>query len=163
MSNSLWLHGLQHDILPHPSLSPGVSQIHINWLSQWCYLTISSSIVPSPLPAIFPTIRVFSNESTLHIRWPKYWSFNVSISPSNEHTGLISSRFDCLDLAVQGTLESSPEQFESISPSALGLLYGPTVTSIHDYWKNHSFGYRGCEVKWKSFSHIWLLVAPWTI
>ena len=59
------------------------------------------------LPSIFPNIRVVSNESTLHMRWPKYWSFSVSISPSNEHPGLISFRMDCLDLlAVQGTLQS---------------------------------------------------------
>ena len=62
---------------------------------------------PSPLPSIFPSIRVFSNESVLRIRWPKYWSFSVNISPSNEHPGLISIRMDWLDLlAVQGTLKS---------------------------------------------------------
>ena len=62
---------------------------------------------PSLLPSIFPTIRVFSSESVLHIRWPKYWSFNFSISPSSEHSGLISFRMDWLDLlAVQGTLKS---------------------------------------------------------
>ena len=58
------------------------------------------------LPSIFPSIRVFSNESALHIRWPNYWSFSLNISPSNEHPGLISFRMDCLDLAVQGTLKS---------------------------------------------------------
>ena len=80
-------------------------------------------------PSIFPSIRVFSNESTLHIRWPKYWSFSFSISPSNEYSGLISFRIEWFDLlAVQGTLqESSPTpQFESINPSMLSLLYGPT-------------------------------------
>ena len=62
---------------------------------------------PLLLPSIFPSIRVFSNESVLHIRWPKYWSFSLSISPSNEHSGLISFRMDWLDLlAVQGTLKS---------------------------------------------------------
>ena len=93
------------------------------------------------LPSIFLSIRVFSNESALCIRWPKYWNFSFSISPSNEHPGLISFRMDCLDLlAVQGTLqESSPTpQFKSISSSALSFLYSPTLTSIHDYWKNHS-------------------------
>ena len=90
-------------------------------------------------PSIFPRIRVFSNESVLHIRWPKYWSFSFSISPSNEYTGLISFRMDWLDLlAVQGTLKSSPTpQFKSNS-SALNFLYSPTLTPIHDYWKNHS-------------------------
>ena len=93
------------------------------------------------LPSIFPSIRVFSNESVLGIRWPKYWSFSFSISPSNEYSGLISFRMDCLDLlAVQGAQESSPTpQFKSINSSALSFLYGPTLTSIHDYWKNHSF------------------------
>ncbi|CAI9178938.1 unnamed protein product [Rangifer tarandus platyrhynchus] len=80
---------------------------------------------PLLLPSVFPSIRVFSNESTLHIRWPKYWSFSFSISPSNDHSGLISFRMDWLDLlAVQGTLkESSPApQLESINPTALLLL-----------------------------------------
>ena len=92
------------------------------------------------LPSIFPSTRVFSNELALHIRWPKYWSFSFSISPSNEHPGLISFRMDCLDLfAVQGTLqESSPKpQFKSINSSVLSFLYSPTLTSIHDHWKNH--------------------------
>ena len=92
------------------------------------------------LPSIFPSIRVFSNESALRIRWPKYWSFSFSISPFNEYSGLISFRMDWLDLlAVQETLESSPiPQFKSINSSALSLLYGST-TPVHDYWKNHSF------------------------
>ena len=91
------------------------------------------------LPSIFPSIMVFSNESALHIRWSKYWSFSFSISPSNEYSGLISFRIDGFDLlAVQG---SSPAQVESISSSVLSLLYDPTLTSIHDYWKNQSFDY----------------------
>ena len=93
------------------------------------------------LPSIFPSIRVFSNKSALCIRWPKYWSFSFNISPSKEHSGLISFRKDWLDLlAVQGTQEASPTpQFKSINSSALSFLYTPTLTSIHDYWKNHSF------------------------
>ena len=96
------------------------------------------------LPPISPSIRVFSTESTLHMRWPKYWSFSFSISPSNEYSELISFRLDWLDLpAVQGTLntqESSPTpQFKSINSSALSFLYSPTVTCIRDYWKNPSF------------------------
>ena len=92
------------------------------------------------LPPIVPSISDFSNESTLHVRWPKYWRFSFSISPSNEHPGLISFRMDWLDfLAVQGTLKSSPTpQFKSINSSALSFLYSPTLTSIHDHWKNHS-------------------------
>ena len=91
------------------------------------------------LPSIFPSIKVFANESVLHIRWPKYWSFSLNISPSNEHPGLISLRMAWLDFfTVQGTLESSPTQFKSINSSALSFLYSPTLTSIHDHWKNHS-------------------------
>ena len=93
-------------------------------------------------PSIFPSIRVFSKELVLRIRWPKDWSFSFSISPFNEYSGLISFRMDWLDfLAVQGTLKSLLQpQFKSINSSALSFLYGPTLTSIHDYWKNHSFG-----------------------
>ena len=93
-------------------------------------------------PSFFPSIRVFSNESVLHIRWPKDWSFSFSISPSNEYSRLISFRMDWLNLlAVQGTLQefSPTPQFKSINSSVLSFLYGPTLTSIHDYWKNHSF------------------------
>ena len=90
--------------------------------------------------SIFPSIRVFSNESVLCIRWPKYWTFSFNISPSSEHPGLISFRMDWLDLlAVQGTLESSPTpQFKRMNPSALSFLYSPTLISIHNHWKNHS-------------------------
>ena len=95
------------------------------------------------LPSILPSIRVFSRESVLLIRWPKYWRFSLSISSSNEYSGLISFRMDWFYfLPAQGTLqESSPTpQFKSNnSSSALSLLYGPTFTSIHDHWKNHSF------------------------
>ena len=92
------------------------------------------------LSSIFPSIRVFSSESIFCITWPKYWSFSFSISPSNEYSGLISFRIDWFDLlAVQGTLKSSPApQFKSINSSVLSFLYSPTLTSIHDYWKNHS-------------------------
>ena len=92
------------------------------------------------LPSIFPSIRVFSNESVLCIRWPKYWRF--SFSPSNEYLELISFRIDWLDLlSVQGTLKSLLRHHSSkaINSSALSFLYSPTLTSIHDYWKNHSF------------------------
>ena len=93
------------------------------------------------LPSVIPSIRVFSNESVLHIRWSKYWSFSFSISPSNEYSGPISFRIEWLDiLAVQGTLNSLlQKQFKSINSSALSFLYGLTLRSIHDYWKNHSF------------------------
>ena len=102
------------------------------------------------LPSIFPSIRVFSNESALHIRWPKYWSFSFSLSPSSEHPGLISFRMDWLDLlAVQGTLKSllqhhSPKA--SILRSSAFLIV--QLTSIHDYWKNHSPDYT--DLSWQS-------------
>ena len=92
-------------------------------------------------PPILPSIRVFSNESTLCTRWPKYWNFSFNISPSKEHPGLISVRMDWLDLlAVQGdSQESSPTpQFKSIHSSAFSFLYRPNLTSIHNHWKNHS-------------------------
>ena len=92
------------------------------------------------LPSSFPNVWVFSSELALHIRWPKYWSCSFSISPSNGYSGLISFRMDWFDLlAVQGTLKSSPTpQFKSVNSSALSLLHSPPLTSIHDYWKNHS-------------------------
>ena len=88
-----------------------------------------------PLPSIFPSIRVFSNESALCIRWTKYWSFSFNTSPSNEHSGLISFRMDWLDLlAAQGTQESSPTpQFKSTNSSVLSFLHSPTLISVHDY------------------------------
>ena len=107
MSDSLWPHGLQLARLPCPSPTPGV-----HWdsrpSSQWCHRTISILWHPLLLlPSIFPSIRVFSSESVLCIRWPKYWSFSFSISPSNEYLGLISFRMDWMNLlSVQGTLKS---------------------------------------------------------
>ena len=104
---------------------------------------MTSTILCCPLllpPSIFSSIMVFSNESVPHIRWPKYWSFSFSISPSNEYS-LISFRMDWLDLpAVQGTLESRL-QYHSSKASILwhSPFFSATLTSIHDYWKNHSF------------------------
>ena len=101
------------------------------------HLILCRPLLPPPIP---PSIRVFSNESTLRVRWPKYWSFSFSISPSNEHPGPISFRMDWLGLlAVHGTQESSPiPQFKSINSLALSFLHSPTLTSIHDHRKNHS-------------------------
>ena len=106
VSKALWPHELQHYRPACPSPTPGVHP-NPHPSSRWCHPTISSCHPLLLLPSIFPSIRVFSNESTLHIRWPKYWSFSFNISPSNEHPGLISFRIDWLDLpAVQGTLKS---------------------------------------------------------
>ena len=95
------------------------------------------------LLSIFPSMRVFSNESAFCIRWPKYWSFSFNISPSNEYSGLISFRMDWLEspCSPRDSQESSPTpQFKSINSLALSFLYSPTLTFIHDYWKNHSLG-----------------------
>ena len=132
MSNSLPPHGLQHTSLRCLSLPPGVcSDSHP--LSQWCYLTILF-ILCRPillLPSIFPSIRVFSNESALCSRyWPKYWSFSLNISHSNEHPGPISFRMDWLDfLAVQRTLKSL-FQHHSSKASILWQSYGSFIPSI---------------------------------
>ena len=129
------------------SLQPQASLFFTISLSLLKFMSIES-VMPSNhlmlchrlllLPSIFPSIRVFSNESALHIRWPKYWSF--SLSTSNEYSGLIS--FGLTGLISLQAQESSPTpQFKSINSSALILLYGPTLTSIHNYWKNHRFDY----------------------
>ena len=127
------------------SLSITNSQSLLKLMSIESVMPSNHLILCHPLllpPSIFPSIRLFSNESTLCIRWPKYWSFSFSISPSNEHLGLIPFRMDWLDLfAVQGTLKSLLQHHSSkasiIQCSAVFVL--PTLTSIHDYWKNHSF------------------------
>ena len=128
----------------HTSLSITNSRSFLKLMSIKSVMPSNHLILCHPLlllPSIFPTIRGFSNESVLSIRWPKYWSFSFSINPSNEHSGLISFRIHWFDLLeVQGTLESSPtSQFKNINSSELIFLYSPTLTSIHDYWKNHSF------------------------
>ena len=97
------------------------------------------------LPPIPPSIRVFSSESTLRMRWPKYWSFSFNISPFSEHPGLISSRMGLVGspCSPRDSQESSlTPQFKSINSFALSFLYGPTLTSIHDHWKNHSLDWR---------------------
>ena len=96
MSDSLWPHGLQHARLPCPSPTHGACS-NSSPLSRWCHPTISSSL-PLLLPSIFPSIRVFCNESVLCIRWLNYWNFSFRISPSNEYPGLISFRIDWVDL-----------------------------------------------------------------
>ena len=106
LSDSLWPHEPQHARPPCPLPTPGV---HPNPcpLCRWCLQSSHPLLSLLLLPSIFPSIRVFSNESALRIRWPKYWSFSFNISPTNEHPGLIPFRMDWLDLfAVQGTLKS---------------------------------------------------------
>ena len=104
VSDSLRPHEPQHTRPPCPSPTPGVYPNSCP-LSRWCHLIFCRPLLV--LPSIFPNIRVFSNELALRIRWPKYQSFSFSISPSNEHPGLVSFRMDWLDLlAVQGTLKS---------------------------------------------------------
>ena len=143
---SLWLSGtswtVPHQALPFYAISWSLLKfMSIESVMSSNHLILCHSLLLPP--SIFPSIRVFSSESALHIKCSKYWSFSFSISPSNEYSGLISFRMDWFDLlAVQGTLESSPTlQFRSISSLALSLLYGPTLTSIQDYWKNHSLDY----------------------
>ena len=145
VSDSLEPHEQQHARPPCPSPTPGV---HPNPCpsSRWCHPTISSSVIPYLfLPSIFPIIRVSSSESALCIRWPKYWSFSFSVSPSNEYSGLISFRMDWILLHSTGfsrvffnTTVQKHQFFGAQLSLKSNFLYSPTLTSIHDYWKNHS-------------------------
>ena len=139
----------------HPTLCDpwtAACQASLSITNSWSLPRLMSieSVVPSNrlvlcyplllLPSIFPSIRVFSNELALHIRWPKYWSFSFNISPSNERSGLISFRMDQLDLLeVQRTLESLLQHHSSKASILLcSAFFIVQLTSIHDYWKNHS-------------------------
>ena len=125
MSDSLWPHGLQHARPPCPSSTPEACSNSYPF-SQWCHPTVSSSVrLLLFLPSIFPSIRVFSSESVLHIRWPNYWSFSFSISPSNEYSGLILFRIDWLDLlTVQGYNNGSSKNQESSRKTPTSALQG---------------------------------------
>ena len=125
--------------LPVHHQIPEFTQTHVHRVSDGIQPSHPLSF-PSPPAPIPPSIRVFSNESTRRMKWPKYWSFSFSIIPSKEIPGLISFRMDWLDLlAVQGTHKSLLQhQFKNINSSALIFLHSPTLTSIHDYWKKHS-------------------------
>ena len=130
--DSLWPYGLQHSRLPCSSPAPGACSNSCS-LNRWCHPTISSSHPLLLPPSIFPSIRIFSNESVLHIRWPKYWSFSFNISPSTEHPGLISFRMDWLDLpAVQRTLKSLL-QYHSSKTSILWRSAFLLVQLSHPY------------------------------
>ena len=123
--------------LPVHRQLPEFTQTHVHWVSDAIHFILCPPLLLPP--SIFPSIRVFSNESVLLIRWPKYWSFSFSISPSNEYSGLISFRIDWVDfLAVQGTLKSLL-QYHSSKASILQCSAFFILTSVHDYWKNHSF------------------------
>ena len=137
VSDSLQSHEPQHARPLCPSPTPRVHPNPCPW-SQWCHPTISNSVIPfSSCPQSFPAFRVFSNESALCIRWPKYWSFSFNISPSNEHPGLISFGMDWLELlAVQGTLKSLLQHHSSKASILLRSAFfivqllgqeGPTV------------------------------------
>ena len=137
--------------LPVHHQLPESTQTHVHWVGD--AIQPSHPLLSPSSPALnLSSIRVFSNESALHIRWPKYWSFSLSISPSNEHPGLISFRMNRLDfLAVQGTLKSLLQHHSSKASILLCsafFIYSPTLTSIHDYWKNHSFD--KTELCWRS-------------
>ena len=115
-----------------------LTQTHVHWVSHAIQPSHPLSI-SSPPTFNFSQHQGFSNESVLHIRWPNYWSFSFSISPSNECSGLISFRMS--PCSPGNSQKSSPTpQFKSINSSVLSFLYSPTFTSICDYWKNHSFG-----------------------
>ena len=132
MSDSLWPHGLQH---AQSSWSINNSRSLLKLMSIESVIPSNHLIFCHPLllpPWIFPSIRVFSNESVLRIRWPKYWSFSFNISPSNEYSGFPLGLTGSISLQSKGSQESSPTPpFKSINSSVLGFLYGLTLTSIH--------------------------------
>ena len=120
-----------------------LAQSHVHWVGDAIQPSHPLSSAPPPAFNLFHSIRVFPNESVLCIRWPKYWSFNFSFSPSSEYSWLISFGTDWFDLlAVQGSFKSLLQHHSSKSSILrVSFLYVPTLTSIHDYWKNHSFEY----------------------
>ena len=136
LSDSLRPHGLQHARPPCPSPMPRVysNSCPLSW---WCHSTVSSSVVPfSSCPQSLPVSGSFPMSQLLASCGQSIGSFSFSISPSNEHPGLISLRMDWLDLLQSKGL--SRPQFKTMNSSALSFLYSPTLTSIHDHWKNHS-------------------------
>ena len=149
MSNSLWPWGLYYTKFLCLPPSSTIFQSLLKFMSIESVMLSNHLILCCSLLlllSVFTSIRVFSNESALHIRWPKDWSFNIS--PTNEYSGLISFLVWCC-CSPRDSQESSPApQFESVNSSALSFLYGPKLTCIHDYWKNQSFDYT--NLCWKS-------------
>ena len=138
VSHPLQPHKLQHARLSCPSLSSGVctNSCPLSW---WCHSTVSCSVALFLLlPSLFPNIRVFSNESILRIRWPKGWSFNFSISPSNEYSGFISFRIDWFDLlVVQGTLKSLLQHHSSkasVLQWSTFFMVSEDPSILNSYW-----------------------------
>ena len=133
--DSLWPHGLQHTRLPYASQLLELAQTHVPWVGNGIQ---PSHPLSSPSPPDFnhSSIRVFSIESALHNRWPKYWSFSFSLVLPM----YIQDWFPLGSPSSQGTLKSSPTpQFKSFNLALLSFLYSPTLTSTQDYWKNHNF------------------------
>ena len=144
--NHVWLFATPWITACQASLSITKSRSLLKLMSIESVMPSSHLILCHPLllrPSVIPRIRVFSNESTLDIWWPKYWSFSFNIRPSNEHSELISFRVDWLDLGSPCSPRDSQEssltpQFRSITSLALSFFHSPTLTSIHDHWKNRS-------------------------
>ena len=149
MSNSLRPHGLQHAIqMVHHHLLE-LAQTHVHWVTDAIQPSRALSF-PFLLPSIFPSTGDFSNESVLCIRWSNYWSFSFSTSPSNEYSGLISVRIYGL-ISLQSKRLSrvfSSTTVWKINSSALSLLYGPTLTTLCDCYRNHSFNFM--DLYWQS-------------
>ena len=144
MSDSLWPYEQQHTKLPCPSPGPWslLKLVPIEFVILYNHLILCCPLFL--MPSIFSSIRVFPNESALCIRWPKYWSFGLSVGPSNEYSGLISYGIDLFDLLiVQGTLKDLLQLHSSKASILLCSVFFMVhnLTSIHDYWKNHSFDY----------------------
>ena len=139
LSNSLWPHEPQHTRPPCPSSTPGVYPNSCP-LSQWCHPAISSSVVPYPPAFSLSQHQVFSKESVIRIRWPKYWSFSFSISPSNEYSGLFPVGWTGLISLLSKGLSRvfSNTTVQKHQSLALSLLHSPALISICDHWKNHS-------------------------
>ena len=132
MSDSLWLHALQHASSLYPQLSPGVCSNSCQ-LSQWCHLAISSSVL-----SFFSCPQYFQTELNLSIRWPKYWRLTFSTSPSNEYSGLISFRIDLFDLL---TFKGLARVFFSTKIWKHQFFGAQTylLISVHDYWKTFDY------------------------